>query len=141
MLTRLLAAGTVLSGALVGLFVATHWAAHLLHQHPALGHPVTYLAGWALYAPWAYATWYLRWADAPGVWGQAMVTAGWAVIAGMGLGAAGALVLRLRSSTAPGYHGLWLSALGYTTGHHAGRALRGGPERDPRDLRRTISVP
>lgn len=102
MLTRLLAAGTVLSGALVGLFVATHWAAHLLHQHPALGSPVTRLAGWALYAPWAYATWYLHWADAPGVWGQAMVTARWAVIAGMGLGAVGALVLRLRSSTAPG---------------------------------------
>ena len=69
---------TILHGALallltlLGLQLATQWAAAMLQFQPALGPAVITLAGYPLYAPWKLFAWWLAFdAQAPDVFARA----------------------------------------------------------------------
>ncbi len=100
----------VVSGALVaicGLLIATQWVANVFGEQAALGSPVLFVGGAAIYQPWAVFNWSTDWSDAyPKPFAAAHLTILAGFIAGVLIVAIGA---RRTLQVRPSGQGAWAS--------------------------------
>ncbi|CDX15186.1 Conjugal transfer protein TraG [Mesorhizobium sp. ORS 3324] len=78
--------------AIVGVWAATQWCAHMLGHQPALGVPWFVVADWPIYKPWKLFEWWFHFdAYAPEIFDQAGALAGASGFLGCAAAVAGSL--------------------------------------------------